>query len=163
MQITISKEGMIAGTIFGFVLRFALTFSQIYSPGLNWWFHHGFEAVPGTAGFSGYVDTDILVSHNENVGYCLLVSLLPGILGGVIGAVSGATGRPFIGAALGGSVSGVVILLMRLPELYRPGWFGNLWLSFNIPILVEATITGAVIGAYAGMTGWVLGRPRHLE
>lgn len=161
MRITISMPGVIAGGIVGTVLRYSLTFSELYHQGWLWWFHHGLHSSPGTVGFAGYVDTDILVSNYNDVGYCLLVSLLPALFGGVVGAAAGATGRPVAGAALGGTVSGLVLLLMRLPELYRPGWFGRLWLDYNVSMLVEAVVSGAVVGLLAGGIGRFMGRPRN--
>ncbi len=155
MQVSISVPGMVAGAVLGATLRYGLTFSEIYHPGWFWWFQHGLQASPGTAGFAGFVDVDLLMSNYKDVGYCLVVSLLPGLIGGVIGAASGASGRPVVGAIAGGLFSGVVLLLMRLPELYRPGWFSSLWLDYNVPLLVEGTIVGAVVGGAAGGIGWL--------
>lgn len=148
-----SIPGMVAGTVLGATVRYGLTFSQVYHDGWFWWFQHGLHASPGTAGFAGYVDTNILMSNYQSVGYCLVVSLFPGLIGGAIGAASGASGRPIVGATVGGFLSGFVLLLMRLPELYRPGWFGNLWLDYNVPILVEGTVVGATVGVVAGAIG----------
>lgn len=156
----ISIPGIVAGTGLGATVRYGLTFSEVYHPGWFWWFQHGLHASPGTAGFAGYVDTDILMSNYQSVAYCLVVSLLPGLIGGVIGAASGASGRPVVGAILGGLLSGLVLLLMRLPELYRPGWFGSLWLDYNTPIFVEGTAVGATVGVVAGGIGLLSRRLR---
>lgn len=150
MHKSISIPGVVAGVILGIGVRYGLTFSEIYHPGWFWWFHHGLHTSPGTAGFAGFVDNDILMSNYEGVGFCMVVSLFPGLIGGVIGAVSGAVGRPLVGAMIGGLVSGIVTLLMRFPELYRPGWFGSLWFDYNVPIVLESVGVGAIVGALAG-------------
>ena len=160
MRITVSTPGVITGIVFGTTLRYSLTFSEFYQPGWFWWFHRGLHASPGTAGFAGYVDPNVYRFNDSDVGYCLIVSLLPGLFGGVVGAFCGAMARPISGAALGGLISGIVLLLMRLPELYRPGWFGSLWFDYNLPMLVEAVVVGAVVGALSGEVGWFSDRLR---
>lgn len=153
MQISISIPGMVTGAVFGAALRFGLSFSETYHPGWFWWFEHGLHVAPGTAGFAGFVAPDIVSSNYASASYCLVVSLLPGLFGGIIGATCGASGRPVAGALGGGLFSGIVLLLMRVPELYRPGWFGSLWLDNNVPIVVEGVIVGAIAGAVAGAVG----------
>ena len=160
MRVSISIPGLVAGAVLGTAIRYGLTFSQVYPSGWFWWYEHGLHASPGTAGFAGFVDINIFTSNNHDAGYCRVVSLLPGLIGGVIGAASGAFGRPLVGATVGGLASGLVLLLMRLPELYRPGWFGSLWLDYNVPILVEGLAVGAIMGALAGGIGWLSRRLR---
>lgn len=157
---TISMPGMVAGAALGASVRYGFTFSEVYHPGWLWWMEHGLHAAPGTAGFAGYVDPTIFMSNYQHVGYCLVVALLPGLIGGIVGAASGATGRPLAGAIVGGLLSGLLLLLMRLPELYRPGWFGKLWLDYNLSIIVEAIAVGAAVGAVAGGIGLLSRRLR---
>src|SRR5262245_4989847 len=108
MRVSISIPGMIAGAVLGATVRYGLTFSETYHAGWFWWYQHGLHAPPGTAGFAGFVDTNVLTASYQNVGFCQVVSLLPGLIGGVIGAASGAAGRPLAGAVVGGLGSALV-------------------------------------------------------
>jgi hypothetical protein len=148
---------MVTGALLGAMLRGALSFSLVYHAGWFWWFERGFKTLPtGGAGFTGFLDGDMLMSHRNDTGYCALAILFPALLGGLIGTVSGATGRIVLGSILGGLLSALAMLFMRLPELYRPGWQWRLWLDYNPPVIIEAAIVGAVVGGIAGLVGRIL-------
>lgn len=159
MQLAISIPAVLIGAMIGSATRFAMTYSEVCNPGWFWWYHHGLHASPGTAGFASYVDAAVFTSNDKDFEFCVLVSILPGLFGGALGGLAGAIGRPIFGAATGGLISGLVLLLMRLPEVYRPGWrFSRLWWDFNVPMIVEAVVVGTVIGAIAGLTGRLMRR-----
>jgi hypothetical protein len=149
MKVSVSIRGMVAGAVLGAAIRFGVTYSQTYHSGWFWWYNFGLQATPGTAGFAGFVDRDIFISNYQNAGFCLVVSLLPGLIGGLIGAFSGAARNPLVGATIGGVLSGLAALLARLPELYRPGWFGKLWFDYNLHLIYESVIVGAIVGGLA--------------
>ncbi|MBX7102614.1 MAG: hypothetical protein K1X57_00935 [Gemmataceae bacterium] len=157
MRLEFSMLAVTVGALAGAALRFALTFSEVHNPGWFWWYQHGLHSSPGTAGFASYVDGAVFTSNNKDFEFCVLVSILPGLFGGALGAASAAIGRPLVGAASGGVISGLVLLLMRLPEVYRPGWrLGGIWWDYNVPMIVEAVAVGAVIGLLAGFIGQLL-------